>query len=177
MGKLGRILSTAYRAVLLLITVSGCSAIHQQIVAAARQPGDQIVTTPERVLQEPNCAKRERPFVQIESMEVLPEKVKPGGRVNYRLVYVMCPLKLTDAIKARLTRNMFFKGEPVARNVKDGFELKPGRWIVDSFFTLPPDSPLGVYSLEVGLETPKGHAHKQLVRSFVVSNEFYLSGE
>jgi hypothetical protein len=175
MGKLGRIVSTAYRAVLLLITLSGCSAIHQQIVAAARQPGDQIVTTPEKVVREANCAKRERPFVQVESMEVLPEIVKPGGRVNYRLVYVMCPLKLADAIRIRVTRNMFFNGEQVARNAKDAFEVKPGRWMVDSFFTLPPDSPLGVYALEVGFETPDGQAQKR-VRSFVVSNEFYLSG-
>lgn len=175
MGKLGRTASTAYRVVLLLITLSGCSAIHQQIVAAARQPGDQIVTTPEKVVQEANCAKRERPFVLVESMEVLPEIVKPGGRVNYRLVYVLCPLKLADAIRIRVTRNMFFNGEQVARNAKDAFEVKPGRWMVDSFFTLPPDSPLGVYALEVGFETPDGQAQKR-VRSFVVSNEFYLSG-
>ena len=176
MGKLGRIVTTLSPCLLGLSTISGCSAIHQQIVAAARQPGDQIVTTPEQVLKESNCATRERPFVQVESMEVLPEKVKPGGRVNYRLVYVMCPLKLADSMKARVTRNMFFKGEQVARNVKDGFELKPGRWIVDSFFTLPSDAPLGVYALEVGFETP-GQVHKQVVRSFVVGDEFYLSGQ
>jgi hypothetical protein len=34
---------------------------------------------------------------------------------------------------------------------------------------------LGVYALEVGFETPNGGAYKK-VRSFVVSNEFYLSG-
>ena len=72
-----------------------------------------------------------------------------------------------------MTRSLFFKGEQVASNVKDGFELKPGRWIVDSFFTLPPDSPMGVYALEVAFGS---HAQKQ-VRSFVVSSEFYLSGE
>lgn len=87
----------------------------------------------------------------------------------------MCPLKLADAIRIRVTRNMFFNGEQVARNAKDAFEVKPGRWMVDSFFTLPPDSPLGVYALEVGFETPDGQAQKR-VRSFVVSNEFYLSG-
>ena len=106
-------------------------------------------------------------------MEILPEMINRGGRVNYRLIYVLCPANPSEVLKTRLVRNMLFKGERVAGNVKDSFELKPGRWIVDSFFTLPPDSPLGVYALEIGFETPDGEPHKH-VRSFVVSDEFYL---
>jgi len=156
------------------MTLYGCSAIQQQIVAGARQPGDHIATTPETALKEATCGKRDRPFVQFESLEVLPEMVKPGARVNYRVVYLMCPLKLSESVKTRVIRSMFFKGDQVARNVKEDFEAKPGRWIVDSFFTLPPDSPMGVYALEVAFDIPQGHDQKQ-VRSFVVSNEFYLS--
>jgi len=159
-----------------LLAVTGCSAIYQQIVAASRQPGEQIATTPDQLWKELDCANRERPFVRAESMEVLPEMIKPGGRVNYRLIYAMCPAKPSEVIKTRVARRMLFKGEQVARNVKDGFELKPGRWVVDSFFTLPDNTPLGVYSLEVNFEGPNGLAHKQ-VRNFVVSNEFYLGGE
>jgi hypothetical protein len=177
MGKLGRPVTSLYPCLLVLLTLSGCTAIHQQIVAAARQAGDKVVTTPEKVVQESNCAKREQPFVQFESLEILPERVKPGGRVNYRLIYVMCPLKkFSDTAKARVTRNVLFKGEQVAHNVKEIFALKAGRWAVDSFFTLPPESPLGFYALEVGLETASGRSQKK-VRSFVVSDEFYLSGQ
>jgi hypothetical protein len=65
----------------------------------------------------------------------------------------MCPLKkFSETVKARVTRNMLFNGEQVAHNVKEIFELKAGRWAVDSFFTLPPESPLGVYALEVVLK-------------------------
>jgi hypothetical protein len=175
MGKLGQRLTIS--SLLVLVMLFGCTAIHQQIVAAARQVGDNVVTTPEKVAQEFNCAKRKQPFVQFESLEVLPEMVKPGARVNYRLIYVMCPLnKFSDTMKARVTRSIFFKGDPVARNVKDASELKAGRWAVDSFFTLPPASPLGVYALEIGLETSGGHTQKQ-IRSFVVSSEFYLGGQ
>jgi hypothetical protein len=39
--------------------------------------------------------------------------------------------------------------------------------VVDSFFTLPANSPLGVYALEVSFDTPSGQAHKK-VRSFIV---------
>jgi hypothetical protein len=175
MGKLVKGF-TVFLAGLCIVTAYGCSTLYQQVVASARQPGEHIATTPDQVWQDLSCAKRERPFVQVESMEVLPEMIKPGGRVNYRLVYVMCPLKPSDVIKTTVSRRMLFKGEQVARNVNDAFELKPGRWVVDSFFTLPTNSPLGVYAREVVFEAPNGQAHKR-ARSFVVSNEYYLSGQ
>jgi hypothetical protein len=157
MGKLSQIVAILCPGLsFIIVALSGCTAIQQQILAAARQPGERIETTPDRVWQELGCAKRERPFVRIETMEILPEMIKPGGRVNYRLVYAMCPYKPTEVVKSRVIRKMLFNGEQVARNVKDGFELKPGRWVVDSFFTLPRESPLGVYALEVGLETTNG---------------------
>ena len=176
MGKLNKHIFGLFFALSGAIALPGCSTLYQQAVAAIRQPGEQIATTPDKVWQEMNCATRERPVVRAESMEVVPEMIKPGGRVNYRLIYVMCPVKPSDVIKTRVARRMLFKGEQVARNVNDSFELKPGRWVVDSFFTLPVDSPLGVYALEVGFEAPNGMAHKK-VRSFVVSNEYYLSGQ
>lgn len=173
MGKL--ILSFA--AVFLIGSVVGCSDIQQQIVAAARQPGDHVATTPEQLWKESTCERSERPSVKVESLEVLPEKIKPGGRVNYRLTYAMCPVnKFSETLAARTTRTINYKGQEVARNSKESFELKAGRWTVDSFFTLPLEAPLGVYALEVAVQTATGEAQK-LVRSFVVSNEFYLSGE
>jgi hypothetical protein len=176
MGKLSDHMLVVCFALLALLTFSGCSAIYQQVVASARQPGEQVAATPDQVWHDFNCSKRDRPFVHVESMEVLPEMIKPGGRVNYRLIYVMCPVKPSEVIKTVVSRRMLFKGEQVARNLNEAFELKPGRWVVDSFFTLPTNSPLGVYSLEVGFEAPNGHAHRK-TRSFVVSNEFYLSGQ
>jgi uncharacterized protein YceK len=177
MGKKDRTVTLTWASVVILILLSGCSSIRQQIVAAARQPGDTVLTTPEKVAQESICVSRQQPYVNVESIEVLPEMVKPGGRVNHRMIYVMCPLrKYSDTLKGRVIRNVFFKGEPVARNVRDAIELKAGRWAVDSFFTLPSESPLGVYALEVSLEMPGGAAQKQ-IRSFVVSNEFYLGGQ
>jgi hypothetical protein len=172
MGKLAR----PFALYLALLIIGGCSAIGQQIVASARQPGEQLATPPDQLLKELRCDERQRPFVQVESMQVLPEMIKPGGRVNIRLIYAMCPLDSSEVIKTQVMRRMLYKGEQVATNTKEGFELKPGRWIVDSFFTLPRESPLGVYALEVAFQIPSKPVQKQ-VRSFVVSNEFYLSGE
>ena len=176
MGKLGRGTLALCFTIATVATLSGCATLYQQAVAALRQPGEQIAATPDKVWQDFDCGNRQRPFVRAESMEVVPEMIKPGGRVNYRLIYVMCPIKPSEVIKTRVSRNMLFKGEQVARNVNDAFELKPGRWVVDSFFTLPEDSPLGVYALEVSFDAPNGHAHKK-VRSFVVSNDSFLSGQ
>lgn len=176
MGKLGRGTFWSFSTLALAATLfSGCSLLYQQAVAVIRQPGEQIATTPDQVWQEFGCEQRERPFVRAESMEVVPERIKPGGRVNYRLIYVMCPVKPSEVIKTQVSRTILFKGQQVARNVNDTFEIKPGRWVVDSFFTLPKDSPLGIYALEVTFDAPKGRPHKQ-TRSFVVSDEFFLSG-
>jgi hypothetical protein len=157
------------------VVLSGCGTLYQQALVAMRQPGEQIAATPDQIWQDFDCGNRQRPFVRAESMEVVPEKIKPGGRVNYRLVYVMCPVKPSEVINTRVSRKMLFKGAQVASNVNEAFEIKPGRWVVDSFFTLPANSPLGVYALEVSFDTPGGQAHKK-VRSFVVGNGAYLSG-
>lgn len=173
MGKL-----TCARVLLLAafpLVISGCSSLYQQAVAALRQPGEQAAGTPDDVWRDYNCAKRDRPFVRTESLEVVPERIKPGGRVNYRLIYVMCPLRPSEVIKTRVSRKMLFRGRQVAVNVNDGFEIKPGRWVVDSFFTLPPNSPPGVYALEVSFDAPAGRAHRK-VHSFVVAGETHASG-
>lgn len=170
MGKL------AFRSALICAfagALSACSAVHQQIVAGVRQPGAHMVATPEQLSKEITCQTAERPSVNVETLELLPEIVPQGDRVNYRIVYTMCPRnRFSETITARVTRQILHKGQEVARNVKDDFTLKPGRWAVDSFFTLPPEAPLGPYALEVALHTPNGKIQKH-VRSFVVSNAFY----
>ena len=118
---------------------------------------------------------RARPFVEAESLQVVPERIQPGQRINYRLVYVMCPFHPSQVLVTRLSRKILYNGQQVEINLNEAFEIKPGRWVVDSFFTLPSNSPLGTYQLEVSFESPRSQAHKQ-VRSFVVANGGYLSG-
>mgnify|MGYP003577345472 CR=1 FL=1 len=173
---MGKLVSIA--AVLAVVgAFSGCADIQQQIVASARQHGDHVTTTPEQLWKENICNRSDRPFIKVESLQVLPEKIKPGGRVNYRLTYAMCPSsKFSETLAAKTTRTIRYKGAEVARNSKDDIVIKAGRWAVDSFFTLPPEAPLGVYALDVTVQAPSGQS-QNLVRSFVVSNDFHLSGQ
>ena len=175
MGKLVRNAFAACFALLTIVIFSGCSLVYQQALSAIRSPGEHIRTSPHQVWTDLKCAERERPFVRFESLEIVPDLIKPGYRTNYRVVYLMCPLEPSEIIKTRVFRRILFKGEEVASNVNAGFELKPGRWVVDSFFTLPKDSPLGVYSLEVSFEIADREAHKK-VRNFVVDDDYFLLG-
>lgn len=115
--------------------------------------------------------------MKVESLEIVPQKVKAGARLNYRIVYAMCPAdKFSEILNARVDRQLLYKGQVVASNVKEDLEIRAGRWAVDSFFTLPAATPLGVYALEVVVAPSTGRTQK-LIRSFVVSDEFYLSGQ
>lgn len=171
MGKLVRHVIIRCFSLLNIVAFSGCSMAYQQALAVIRQPGEHIRTAPDQVWIEYNCAERERPFVRVESMELLPERVNAGGRLNYRLIYAMCPSKPSEVVKTRAFRRLLFKGQQVAGSVNETLELKPGRWVIDSFFTLPKDSPLGVYALEVSFERLEREEQKQ-VRSFIVTDEF-----
>ncbi len=159
----------------LSIALIGCSTFYQEALVILRQPGEEMAATPDQIWRDFNCGERERPFVQAESLEVIPERMQPGARVNYRLVYVMCPSQPAGVIRTGISRKLLHKGREVAASFKDKFEIKPGQWNVDAFFTLPPNTPLGVYALEVSFEAPRGEIHRK-VRSFVVDDEGYLGG-
>ena len=158
-----------------LLMLSGCSTLYQHAVATLRQPGEQVATTPERIWREFDCDNRERPFVRAESMEVLPERIHPGGRVNYRLIYIMCPVNRSEVIMTSVSRRILYNGQQVAASVNDRFEIKPGRWIVDSFFTLPKNAPPGVYALEGRFEAGNSRALTK-VDSFLVGRGAGLGG-
>lgn len=172
---MGKLIACGWLVAAAALALGGCSPVYQQAIAAIRKPGEKVATTPDRIWREFKCETRARPFVQTESLQLVPERTTPGGRINYRLVYVMCPLHPSQVIATRVSRKILYQGQQVAMNVNENFEIKPGRWVVDAFFTLPANSPLGIYTLEVSFESPKGQAHKQ-VRSFEVGNGSYLSG-
>jgi hypothetical protein len=120
-----------------------------QLRRALREPGQELVDLPAKVERQYDCEEKKLPFFRLEKNELNPSRVRPGGELNHRIVYAMCPEHPTEVIKGALVTRIRFKGEPIASETLDPFEIKPGRWIVDAFITLPESAEEGVYALEL----------------------------
>ncbi len=157
-------------ALLLLISVlcvaflPGCSSLRVQM----RKPGERNKTMPAKVLVEYHCDKRELPFFEIEENELLPEKARPGAKLNHRIIYVMCPERPTEVVAGTLETRILFKGKVIFEEAID-HELKPGRWVVDTFIPLPAKANPGVYALEVEFRSRRGNLAER--SDFIVEPE------
>ena len=136
---------------LCLVAALGCAQLKLQ----TRQAGERIVEFPEPVAEEYNCSKRRLPFIKVEETELVPHRVKPGSKLNHRFVYVMCPSRISGIIEGKLYTRIHYRGTTVYNHVSSR-SLQPGRWIVDSFITLPMEADAGMYALEARFESKSG---------------------
>ncbi len=137
----------AIRGLVALVCISvfsGCSNMRTFM----REAGEKNKTMPAKVMREYHCDKRQLPFFKIEESQLLPEKLLPGDQLSHRIVYVMCPVRPTEVVPGTLDTRILFRGKAVFKEVIK-HELKPGRWVVDSFIPLPAEAEPGVYALEV----------------------------
>ena len=81
--------------------------------------------------------------------------MRAGAKLNHRFVYVMCPSRASEVIVGTLYTRIRFKGKTVHQD-KVTRELKPGRWVVDSFITLPEQAMPGMYALAGRFEGKQG---------------------
>ncbi len=139
---------------LLCTLVSGCATTHWLGVArrAVREPGQRLLDLPEPVAQKYGCGKRKLPHFELEQNEINPNRIHPGGQINHRIVYALCPRRPTEVVTGTLVTRVRFKGRIVLRDRIPDFELKPGRWSVDAFLRLPESAESGVYALEIHFE-------------------------
>lgn len=138
-------------AVVCLSATLGCTAIQLQL----RKPGERLMNFPEPVAVEYACAKRRLPFLKVEKSELIPTRMRAGAKLNHRFVYVMCPSRASEVIVGTLYTRIQFKGKTVHQD-KVTRELKPGRWVVDSFITLPENAMPGMYALTARFDSSKG---------------------
>lgn len=113
-----------------------------------RSPGDKLLARPEAVWAEYACADKPLPFLKLEENEVLPPRTTAGKEVNHRLVYGMCPKMPSEVVRGDLSRRIYYRGQVVFEDVATSFEVKPGKWSVDAFITIPREAEAGVYSLD-----------------------------
>ncbi len=144
----------------------GCASMRWAVQKSLRQPGESIEDFPEAVWEEYDCASQQRPFLVIEMNELLPPRINAGGEFNHRFVYAMCPVAPTEVVSGRLSTRIRFKGSPIVVDTENGYEIKPGRWVVDAMIKLPEDAEPGVYAHELVFESPRLKFEKRL--TFVV---------
>jgi hypothetical protein len=82
------------------------------------------------------------------------------------MVYVMCPRRPTGVVAGRLLTRIRFRGDPIVRETRDAYEIRPGRWVVDAEVSLPDDAEPGVYAYEIAFQGQALNFRKSL--TFVV---------
>jgi hypothetical protein len=135
--------------VLALTLLSGCSGLYGGIQKTLRRPGERLRAFPEEVWQEYGCEKRKLPFLRIEKNEIVPRRLRAGSDFNHRLVYVLCPAVPTQVVAGSLNTGILFRGRPLVQEVDRSFEIKPGRWVVDTFIEVPQQAEIGIYALQI----------------------------
>lgn len=143
-----------------LVCVTACAPVQQSVQQAVwnvqkrlRKPGEKVLALPDTVWKDYNCANRQLPFINVETNKLLPPRLRPGAEFNHRLVYAMCSNERADEILGILSTRIYFRSERIVNDVVENYSIKPGRWRVDTFITLPPDAKAGVYSIEIQFQS------------------------
>lgn len=136
-------------AVLLAFVLVGCAGLRWSVTKSFRDPGEVLRNFPEEVWKEYDCEDQRRPFFIMEENELVPPRVKPAREFNHRMVYALCPENPTEVVAGTLSTRIRFKGRPIVRDTVAPYELRPGRWVVDAFVSLPDDAEPGIYAYEI----------------------------
>ncbi len=162
MGDSKRLVALFACLCLVVTLAAGCSVRPFSYATLwARSPGHRNMSLPDRVAKQYECDKRKLPFFEIEKHELIPKRVAAGSKLNHRLVYVLCPKNPTGVVRGTLRTRVLYEGKALLREVVDE-KLRPGRWVLDSFITLPEGAAPGVYAMEVRFESRKGNLNAQI---------------
>jgi hypothetical protein len=136
-------------AALSLVAALGCAEVMGKLQRSLRSPGEKLASVPDEVWSEYKCDEQKLPVFHLEKTQLVPQRVTAGENVNHRIVYALCPTEPTLVIEGKLETRILFKGKPVLRDADGHYEIKPGRWVVDTFIQIPPQAETGIYSVEV----------------------------
>lgn len=143
-------------AVMLVAGCRGSAAIRmaaedaaQQEEIKARAPGEQLVKGADDVKPELGCSERRPVRARIDKGEVIPVRPAPGREINHRIVYSACGG--AEQLTGTMTRRLYY-GRQVLMESKEPLTLKPGRWTLDVFVGIPPQTEPGWYRTEAVFE-------------------------
>ena len=140
-------------ATLALLLTTGCASVQWVFQKMVRTPGERLESMPDAVWSQYDCESKSRPFFQIEQNALAPKRVRSGGDFGHRMVYVLCPRSNTEVVTGRLSTRIRFKGAPLIQDTVEGYELKPGRWVLDAFVQIPANAEPGIYAYEIVFES------------------------
>ena len=149
---LNRARGRAFGLALLLAFATGCTALGEAR-RLLREPGQKLLDLPDVVAQDYQCATRQLPFLEMEGQEINPDRVRPGAEFNHRFVYALCPRRATEVVTGTLRTRIRFRGRVIGQDREERFEVRPGRWAVDSFIRLPESAQEGIYALELEFDS------------------------
>ena len=141
-------------ALVLALGACSCAYLPGALERPFRKPGVRLVDFPEKVGVEFNCASQKLPWFKLEQLEVWPKRLTAGNELGYRLVYVLCSDGPTDVVSGKLETRVVYRGQPILREPEPKYDLRPGRWVVDVFVTVPPSAGEGLYALELDFKSP-----------------------
>jgi hypothetical protein len=84
------------------------------------------------------------------------------------MIYSLCPPVPTAVVSGKLSTRIRFRGTPIVHETIAEHELKPGRWVVDTFVSLPEQAEPGVYAYEIEFESKTVRFDERI--TFVVEN-------
>jgi hypothetical protein len=131
-----------------------CAYMPAAIERPFRKPGVRLVDFPEKVGVEFNCSSQKLPWFKLETFEVWPKRLEAGTELGYRVVYVLCTGDSTDVVTGKLETRVVFRGQPILREPEPAYDLRPGRWMIDVFVTVPPSAEEGLYALKLDFKSP-----------------------
>jgi len=134
-----------------------------------REPGERIVAMPEEIWEEYGCGERQLPYLRVEHVELLPRRLEAGAMFNHRIVYSLCPIEPTAVVAGTLDTVILHRGRPIVRDEDANFELKPGRWVIDSFVSIPRQAAAGIYAVELAFRG--GDLSFEERRSFAIESK------
>lgn len=151
MRRVSRIAGLGLLAALALVA-TGCATWLGSVRKSLRDPGVHFRAFPEEVAREYACEEKQLPHFTIERLELLPNRLRPGQEFNHRLIYALCPRHPTGVVSGTLHTRILHRGRVIVNEQDPAYEFKPGRWIVDTFVTVPENARVGIYAMELQFE-------------------------
>ena len=132
----------------MLVCLNACTTVWN-IQKNLRNPGQQLLDSPEEVWQQYDCGRMRLPFLAIEVNQLIPPRLRPGQEFNHRLTYAMCARESSEKIIGKLYTRIYLRGQLIVNDVDASYAMRSGRWRVDTFIMLPADVAIGMYSMEL----------------------------